>query len=95
MGFNGTGDSPLYQKAVEKILKMVIKDLKSDQINQDFIKEILLQLMNTNINIKSMKKSLFERIIEQFMQNPYFADFKFKKIESMLYVPTSDGMYFV
>ena len=42
-----------------------------------------------------MKKSLFERIIEQFMQNPYFADFKFKKSESMLYVPTSDGMYFV
>ena len=30
------------QKAVENILKMVIKDLKSEQINQDFIKEILL-----------------------------------------------------
>ena len=42
-----------------------------------------------------MKKSLFERIIEQFMQNPYFAYFKFKKSESMLYVPTSDCMYFV
>lgn len=37
---------------------MVIKDLKSDQINQDFIKEILLQLMNTNINIKINEKEL-------------------------------------
>ena len=46
------------QKAVENILKMVIKDLKSEQINQDFIKEILLQLMNTNINIKINEKEL-------------------------------------
>lgn len=46
------------QKAVEKHIKMVIKDLKSEQINQDFIKEILLQLMNTNINIKINEKEL-------------------------------------
>lgn len=46
------------RKPLKNILKMVIKDLKSEQINQDFIKDILLQLMNTNINIKINEKEL-------------------------------------
>ena len=48
----------MVRKPLKNILKMVIKDLKSEQINQDFIKEILLQLMNTNINIKINEKEL-------------------------------------
>lgn len=42
-----------------------------------------------------MKKSLFECIISEFRKDPFFADFKFRKSESMLYIPTDDGMLFV